>query len=431
VTPSGLDLAGAPQGSTVGAPALNARRSATEQRAALVIGNRLPFPLDDGWKLRTYHIVQGLASAGRVTVVTFHAGEERTVEEFRASLDSPVEVFTVRPPAANAPLRLLLGLVTPVPLYVWNQRSAALRRLIRGLAQRQRFDVAVAELVAMYPYLDCLPRETQRVIDTHNIDSLVLRRYATTLPGALRRRYAQVTARKLERYERTVFGTADLTLVCSEPERQVVTRMTPEAHVSVVPNGVDGALLRAHPGVPVDRRRLMFCGLMDYRPNVDAILYFCEQILPQLLAEEPGLELWVVGRSPAREILALAERQPAVRVTGPVPDVSALLATAAVVVVPLRIGGGTRLKILEALALGKPVVSTSIGMEGLELTPGTDLLVADSPPAFANAVRQLLSDPPLASRLGEQGRAAVAKRYQWQRIEETLRHSLAWTTPGG
>lgn len=397
-------------------------------RTALVIANRLPFPLEDGWKLRTYHVIRGLAALADTTVVTFHGGEDRTVTEFRASLDYPVEVFTVPPPPSYTLSRLLLGLVTRIPVYAWNQRSAILTRLLHTLGRRNPFDVAVAELTAMYPYLRLLPRATHRVVDTHNIDSAVLRRYARTLPSFLRRRYAALTAYKLERYERDVFADADLTWVCSELEQQLAQHMAPRARVCVVPNGVDTTSMRSIADNGVRPRRLMFCGRMNYHPNVDAVIYFVREILPALKRDEPGVEFWVVGHSPPRELLALAAQEPSIRVTGRVESVRDALATAAVVVVPLRAGGGTRIKILEALAMAKPVVSTSIGMEGLELTHEEDLLVADSPAAFADAIRRLLRDPARAHSMGKRGRATVQTRYEWKRSEEMLQRSLGWTS---
>jgi polysaccharide biosynthesis protein PslH len=406
---------------------VTARRSAEEPRRALVVWNRLPFPLDDGAKIRTYHTIRALAAAAETTVAVFHPGEDEALAQLRADLGSAVEVLTVPPPRAYTSVQLLLGLLTPRPVNVWSHRSTALRTLLSSLARQRRFEIAVVEHAVMYPYLSLFPRTTRRVVDMHNVDSVLLRRSASTLRGALRRRYALVTARKLERYERWMFADADLTWVCSEPERELVARIAPGARVAVVPNGVNGALLRSSPGVPVNPQRLMFCGLMNYHPNVDAILYFAKEILPELKRSDPGIELWVVGRSPAPEILRLASREPALHVTGRVDDVSALLATAAAVVVPLRVGGGTRLKILEALAMGKPVVTTSVGMEGLELAAGRDLVVADNAAAFADAVLRLLRDPTEASRMAERGRATVERRYLWRQIEETLRQSLGWT----
>lgn len=397
----------------------------TARRTALVIGNRVPFPLDDGWKLRTYHVLRGLTRVADVTLVTFHDGDQCAIEGLRASLDAPIDVITVPPPKAHSPLRLLLGLITPLPLHAWNQRSPAMRRAIEELAQRRHFDVAVAELTALSPYLDLLPAETRRVIDTHNIDSLVSRRYVATLRGPLRRAYAALTARKQQRYERAAFAAADLVWVCSEPERERLVDMVPAARVAVVPNGFEATSLGTQNGGANSRaQRLMFCGLMSYHPNVDAVRFFADEILPGLKATAPGLEFWVVGRDPTPEVRALAARDPAVRVTGRVADVRALLDTASVVVVPLRAGGGTRLKILEALSAGKPVVSTSVGMEGLDLVPEQHLLLADTPGTFGDAVRRLLRDPAAATRLGAQGRAAIAQRYSWSTIEQTLRRSL-------
>jgi glycosyltransferase involved in cell wall biosynthesis len=186
--------------------------------------------------------------------------------------------------------------------------------------------------------------------------------------------------------------------------------------IRIVPNGVDTDFFT--PGTdPVDPNRLVFTGAIDYRPNTDGVLYFCAEILPRIHAAEPGATFAIVGRTPPRQVRRLAHR---VLVTGTVPDVRPWMRQAAVFVVPLRVGSGTRLKILEAMATGCAVVSTSLGCEGLEVAPGEDILIGDTPETFAEQVVRCLRDPDLRAQLGARGRALVERRYRWEAIGEEL-----------
>lgn len=391
----------------------------TAPRKTLVLTNRLPFPLDDGWKQRTFHVIRALARSSETTLLTFHGGTAAQVDEFRAALGHPIEVLTVPPPRAYSFGRLVLGTITRRPVHVWNCASREYREALRVVTQRTRFDAAVAELTYMYPYLSTLPRTITRIVDTHNIDSLLIGRYADNFRSVWKRLYARITAKKLAAFEREVFADADHVWVCSDREAAQIRHEGLAENVLVAPNGVDV------PEAPLrqdDRRppRVVFCGHMSYYPNVDAALYFAEHVLPRLADRYPGLEFRVVGQSPDARLLDLARRDDRVHVTGRVEDVRPYIVDSTVVAVPLRAGGGTRLKILEALALGMPVVSTSIGAEGLEFVDGRDLLIADSAGAFTAAIERLIDDPAYARRLGQSGRAAVIEKYSWPSIESAL-----------
>lgn len=385
----------------------------------LVVTNRLPYPTNDGWKLRAYHVIKAMAQGADVTLVTFHDEDVALLEEFGESLPRSVEVRAVPPPNRNSPLRLLLGLVTRTPIYVWNERSAKMRALIRSLVAEKEFDAGVVELAHLYPYLSELPKGARRVIDTHNIDSLVLERYAKSLSGP-RAVYARLTARKLARQEREFFEDADLVWVCSEPEAQRLVPMVPRANVQVVPNGVDALGTRPASEVRTGAR-IVFCGHMGYYPNVDAVDYFVSDIMPRIRASVPAAEFWVVGMDPAPSVVAAGEANQWVHVTGSVESVTPYVEEAAVIAVPLRVGGGTRLKILEALASAKGVVSTSVGAEGLSVEHGKHLVLADDPDSFADAVVRMIQDPELASRLGRQGRRRVEDLYDWSSIGAQIR----------
>jgi polysaccharide biosynthesis protein PslH len=397
-------------------------------RQVFVLANRLPFPVDDGWKSRTFHVIRGLARRAKVTLLVFDDSDAERLCAFRAAVGGELDIVRVPPPATHTPLRLLLGLITSTPIYVWNMKSRAYgRELRRLLAEREPDDIVVV-LAGMYPYLLTVPRGARRILDTHNIDSLLLERYAMTLRSALRRWYAAATVRKLRRLERRVFADADLVWVCSPQEPDLVRRIAPSAAVAAIPNGVDTTALAPVPDVVSQPARLLFFGRLDYQPNRDGIEYFVREILPLLRAQEPHLEVHVAGVGVDAALERLAAETPELRLVGRVPDIRREIAAAAVVVVPLRMGGGTRLKILEALAVGAAVVSTTIGAEGLSLESGRDLVLADSPGDFAGAVSGLLRDPSARERLGAHGRVTVQRHYDWEHVEQEMGVQLGWRT---
>jgi polysaccharide biosynthesis protein PslH len=392
-------------------------------RHVVVLANRLPYPIDDGWKTRTYHVVRGLARRARVTLLVFDDSSRTLLDEFRTSVGGSLEIVQVPAPSANSPLRLLLGLITATPLYVWNMRSRRYARALREVLGGKP-DVVVAELAGMYAHLLDLPRGATRVIDTHNVDSILVRRYATAAANPLRRIYARMTVRKLERLERRIYDDADHVWVCSEGEIDTVRGIAPAANVTCVPNGVDTSRLAPQPGAP-STTDLLFFGRMDYQPNRDALDYFAAEILPRL-RERLDVTVNIVGAGIDARMEELARANPELRMVGRVDDIRAAIASAAIVIVPLRMGGGTRLKILEALAMGKAIVSTSIGAEGLDVESGRDIVLADSAAEFAAAVERLLLDPAERAELGARGRETAAGRYDWRRIEDVMGAQLGW-----
>jgi glycosyltransferase involved in cell wall biosynthesis len=400
-------------------------------RRALVLANRLPFPLDDGWKVRTFHMVRSVAAVSdSTTLVVFHPDvRDNTIGDARLALGARVDVHVVARPSAYTPARLLRGLVSETPVHVWNQESAALRAELRSLIDTRDFDLALSESTFMYRYMDLFAANVPRVVDTHNIDSVTFTRYARTLRAKARRWYAAQTARKLRRFEAQTFAAADAIWVCSDDEAGLVREMAPGANVWTVPNGVDTAAMAPRDDVRPVPGRLVFFGRLDYFPNVDAIQHFAAEILPRL-SDVPDLELHLVGAAATAEVRALAERTSRVRLIGRVDEVARVLASAAVVVVPLRVGGGTRIKILEALSMARPLVSTTIGAEGLRLGPGHDLLIADEPDDFARSVRELLNDPARAETLGRNGRETVRANYDWTAAGRIVARSLVALNTG-
>jgi sugar transferase (PEP-CTERM/EpsH1 system associated) len=391
---------------------------------AVVLANRLPWPLDDGWKVRTFHIVRGVAADARVTLVVFHPGADReTAASAREALGPGVRLITVDPPVSYRPGAVLRGLLTRHPVHIWNQESAELRRKIESLMMTDPPDLFVAESTFVARYLDLVPTSVPRIIDTHNVDSVTFSRYVSALRFGPRRAYATITARKLAAFEKATYRDASGVWVCSDIERDLVRDLAPSTPVWTVPNGVDTGYFQPD-DTPPAADRVLFFGRLDYYPNVDGLEFFVRDILPVLKRRRPGTELHIVGSGSTAGIESLVAADPAVRVIGRVADLRDALRSASVVVVPLRVGGGTRLKVLEALSMARPVVSTTIGAEGIDVRSGEHLVLADRADAFATAVADLLDDPAAALAIGRAGRRLVTARYDWSRIGGIVAGSL-------
>lgn len=257
------------------------------------------------------------------------------------------------------------------------------------------------------------------VLDSHNIEYDLARQYARDGSSLVRRLYAEANWRKLRREELATYRNADGVYLCSAADERRLLDQVPGVRTVVIPNAADVEYYQPRPtDPPPDGRTVVFFGLLSYVPNIDGVIHFIKEIWPRIAAAHPGARCKIIGGRPPPSLLALAG--PRVALTGFVPDLRPHLAAAAVVVVPLRLGGGTRLKIVEAMAMGKAVVSTALGAEGIEAVPGRDLLVADEPAAFADAVTRLLAEPGLAARIGRSARQLAVERYGWSGAARAL-----------
>lgn len=388
----------------------------------LFVTSNIPFPPTDGWKIRVYAFLRLLSRRHQVSVASFIRTTEsnRTVESLRAQ-GIDVRVIPRRP--RYDPIKLLKGLIGPMPFPIINYRDERMRALLTEMLSGESFDVVQAESLHMAQY--CLGLSLPTILDLHNIESLLMQRYAQQASHPLKRFYAARTWRKLAAYERTVCPRFTHCLTCSEEERRLLRAWFGVESVHVVPNGVDVVAYRSYElagstgRAPSSGSRLVFIGRMDYHANIDGVRWFCRDVFPRIRAQRPDVVFQVVGGHPARAITRMA--QPGViEVTGFVEDVRPYLAGASVVVVPLRIGGGTRLKILEALAMGRAIVSTRLGAEGIAAVPGRDLVVADRSDEFADQVLALLKDEELRLRLGASAQRLAASCYDWRGIVHFL-----------
>jgi sugar transferase (PEP-CTERM/EpsH1 system associated) len=381
----------------------------------LFITATLPYPPTDGVKIRIWSLLRRLQRRHQITVVSLVGPTDDVgcLEELRGH---GLDVVAIPRESHYAAATLLRGAVGAEPFPILNYRAARMTEEIKRRLARQAFDVVQVENLHVAQY--GLGVRVPTVLDLFGVESAVMERYAERARHPLRRFYARLTARKLARYERRVCPQFTECLAVSEEDRRLLRAAGIEA-VTVVPNGVDVEAFRPDPAGSVAPDRLVFTGRMDYHANVDGIVWFCREILPRVRAQRPNVRLQIVGGHPTPEVRQLAH-DGAIEVTGLVKDVRPYLMQATVAVVPLRVGGGTRLKILEMLAMGKTVVSTAIGAEGLAVCPGRELLIGDGPEQFAAQIDRALGDPDLRQRFATAGRRLVENQYDWGAIARRL-----------
>lgn len=384
-------------------------------------------PVDTGGKIRTYNILRALARDHELTLLSYYGGAHDPAYEPALREQFPLaEVVSGCWPTSKPGLALAFArnLPTGLPFTVGKFTSAAVRDRIVAGCRAGRYDVALCDFLAPSAnFPDGLPVPT--VLFQHNVESALWVRRAQHERSALKRPVYRLESGRLSRYEPAAVRRFDHVIAVSEHDKSLMSPWIDPARISVTPTGVDlGKFREGAPDPGGAGPLVVFVGSMDWEPNVDGILWFTEQVWPRIAAAHPSARLRVVGRQPPPSIRALAGG--AIEVTGAVPSVVEHLHAAAAVVVPLRIGGGTRLKIYEAMAARRPVVSTTIGAEGLDYRDGEDLLVADAPEAFASAVSGLLADPARRSRVGlaAERRAAI---YDWPNVvgdfADTLRRT--------
>jgi sugar transferase (PEP-CTERM/EpsH1 system associated) len=375
------------------------------------------WPLNTGGRLRTFHTIAELSQRHEVTVVTTHApGDDG--HALAAQLPACARVISL----AHAPTKVgsaafvlatTRSWLSPLPLDVWRWRIPAVRQEVDRLLAGGRVDLCVADFLVAVPNVP-MGGPVPVVLFEHNVEHVIWKRLAQAPGPVWRRALLELEWRKMRRFEAAACTQADLTLAVSEADRRLLAATAPAARVAAVETGVDIEYFAPN-GWHEKPATIVFTGSLDWYPNEDAVAHFVDEILPRVRAEVGAARFVVVGRNPSAKLREAAEAAGAV-VTGTVDDVRPYLAEATVCVVPLRIGGGTRLKIFEALAMAKPVVSTTIGAEGLPVTPGEHLVLADGPEDFARAVVALLRDPARRRALAAAGRALVEQRFSWGRV---------------
>lgn len=395
----------------------------------LVVDEALPWPPDSGKRIRTAALLSRLTSHAEIVLAYPGARADGAAEaQARAAGVTPLRVHRHPPRKHGLRFALDLGrnLLLRVPYMVMAHRSRALRDAIAQAHSANPFDLVHVEWT---PLLANVP-ETCRVpivLAAHNLESDIWDRYRENETRWLRRAYIAEQARKVRRFEHHAFAHADAVTAVSSHDAARIRELAPDTEVVTVPNGVDTATFSPDPDAVVDGERCVFVGALDWRPNQDAVCWLLEDIWPLVRRERPTARCSIVGRKPPPWLQARIAAVPEATLFADLADVRPHVRTAALSVVPLRIGGGSRLKICEALAMSRPVLSTRIGSEGLDLQEA--LTLADGAPAFARALLDALADPHAQRALAQHGHSLVRAHHDWDGIAP-LQHSL-WARLAG
>ena len=331
----------------------------------------------------------------------------------------PFKFHIPEKPSPGFYLQLAGGLFSPMPLAVSRFYSPALRPFLDDLIRRERFDCAVVDHLAPTSYF---PRLEQAVFFQHNVETVIWRRHVEHASG-LRKRYFQLQARRMYEYERRVSSAAGHIVAVSPVDAAEMRSLFGVSRISEIPTGVDTEFF-LRPAAPPAAADLVFIGSMDWLPNIDGMLYFVRETLPFIRRRRPDCTLAIVGRTPSPEISGLARRDPKIQVTGTVPDIRPFLWGSSVSIVPLRIGGGTRLKVYEAMAAGIPVVSTTIGAEGLTTYPPENIRIADTPQSFADECLELLANSAERARVSAAALEMVSSQFSWEAVSRCFEKIL-------
>jgi glycosyltransferase involved in cell wall biosynthesis len=382
-------------------------------------------PLDTGGKIRSYHILRELARRHEVTFFTCYAKHDNDVHGELDQVFAKVIRHRLRVPRiggvgqiAQYARDIVSGRPHQLSRYYCSQAFRGLLRLL----EVEGFDVVVCDFLAaatMIPWRFPVPK----VLFTHNVEAIIWKRHGAVARNPFWKAICWREYRTTALAERHYLNLADQVLTVSEMDRNSFAQTIEESKLTVIPTGVDLNYFQAGEQVE-ESNTLVFTGSMDWMPNEDGIVYFVKEILPRIRHRISNVSLLVVGRSPSRQLQALAKATENMQVTGSVEDIRPHVGRAAAYIVPLRVGSGTRLKIFEAMAMGKAVVSTSIGAEGLPVQHGRNIIIADSPAEFSNGVIEVLQNPVRRGELGRAARQLVEQKHGWDSVARHFELSL-------
>lgn len=384
----------------------------------LWLKTELLHPVDKGGKIRTYNMLRELKRAHEITYLTLDDGSApddapALAAEYCQHL-IPVPHHTRPKFSAGFYVELGANLLSPFPYFMKKYQSAAMKSAIERQLRLGAVDVLVCDFLQPSVNLpDDLP--VASVLFQHNVEAMIWKRHYEVQQNPVKKSYLFRQWRKSVNYERDACRRFDLVVAVSREDRETMQREYGLDQVADVPTGVDTEYFRPRTDVVREPHNLVFTGSMDWLPNEDAMQYFVKEILPLIKQQIPDVTVTVVGRNPYPSLIELAQRDPAIVVTGRVDDVRPYIDKAAAYIVPIRVGGGTRLKIYEAMAMEKPVVSTTVGAEGLPVRNEVELLLADTPEAFAGAVVRVFSDERLSRELAACAAKLVRESYSWGR----------------
>jgi len=382
-------------------------------------------PVNKGTSIRSYNISRHLARRNEITFLSYYSGERDAAYErdlaqlFAQGIAIPTQGS--RSNSLGEATRYIWRFPTGLPFAVSKFTSPEVQRVVADLMNRRAVDIAICDFLAASLNFPRVPK-TPTILFQHNVESVLWRRQAETERHWIRKPAYRIEAARMLRYERLAVGRFDHIIAVSEEDRKRMGSMTDLSRITVIPTGVDVQAFQQVESRIVSEPRVMFLGDMSWEPNIDGAMFFCKEIWPRVKGQVPDARFQIVGRDPSPSVKKLAS--PSVEVTGTVPSALEYLREAAVFVVPLRVGSGTRLKIYEAMAAGRAVVSTSIGAEGLDVHPGRDIILADSAETFADAIIQLLRDLSLRRRY-EAAAIELVRQFDWSLIASQFEEVMA------
>ncbi len=373
-------------------------------------------PVDTGGKIRSYNILRQLARSHSVTLLGYYGGAKDISYEEAIAKELPgaqtIHTAALDGSGVAQTLSYLQLMFQSAPFAVSKFTHPSVKKVVADDLASGEFDVAVCDFLSASQNFPA-KLATPTVLFQHNVETSLWQRLASTESNFVRRFAYKIEASKMGNYERAALGRFHHIIAVSEHDRQQMLAMDPSCSITVVPTGVDTEKYSVAPPSQANPPKIVFLGSMDWEPNIDAVQYFCRDIFPRVRSRFPSAIFQIVGRNPHASVKQLASDS--VEVTGTVASVAEYLREATLVVVPLRIGGGTRLKIFEAMATGKAVISTTIGAEGLAVQSGRDLILADDAASFAEAIVSLLEHSSERHRY-EEAAAKLAAQYDWSNI---------------
>ena len=405
----------------------------------LFLSQIVPYPPHGGVLQRGYNLIREIGRRNSVYLLAFvHPdvlGNAALVDASRKALSEhcrQIEYFELWPKQSklHRAAGLLWGGISGLPFSVLAHRSRPFKASMREILRREAIDLVHYDTLALAQFSDDATG-VPKVLTHHNIESQLMSRRADTESNPLAKWYLAREARKIGAYELAQCGKFDLNIFVSDPDAASLKARLPAIRTEVIPNGVDLGYFRCDrgdedPGKP----RLIYTGGMNMYANRDAVMFFLREIWPAIKQGMPGVTFYAVGQDPPAELLRVAEDDPGVVVTGYVDDIRPFVSRSSVYVVPLRVGGGTRLKILDAMSMERAIVSTSVGAEGINVTAGRNILLADDPGEFAARTLELLRNPGLRRRIGAEARLLVEGEYSWDRIGGKLQDAYESVVAG-
>jgi len=380
----------------------------------LFITGALPFPPDNGRNIRAFNLIKKLSEKNNLTLLI---SEENKVAAHRVNamkrFCSDIRFVPYQPLSGMRLLfRLFLSLFHKEPLGLLVRFHKNMQQEVDFLLHNKQIDAVICDRLTETLYILSKNVKALKIYSSHNIEHLIMRRLFESTTSIFKKVASYIEWMRIENYEKKVWKNFDFSIAVSENDKKIMSEFAPGERIFVVPNGIDTAYFQPKTGAKVPSS-IIYTGQMGWHPNEDAVVYFADNIYPLVKDKIPDIKFFIVGSNTTKKVKRLSQKDNTIEVTGRVDDIRTYIDTSAVYIVPLRIGSGTRIKILEALAMKKPVISTSVGCEGLGLADGENILIADKPDEFADKVVSLLRDETTCRRLGAAGQEFVKNKYDW------------------